>query len=69
MASSKYQTLKLDFMDEAIAWEKICGPRGFPCCTPESDQIKLPLAIWGVGEPYVNDTSLNISEQLIMHLH
>ena len=28
------------------------------CCTPESDQIKFPLAIREVGEPYVNDASL-----------
>ena len=33
------------------------GPRGSSCCTPESDQIMCSLAIRGVCEPYVNDTS------------
>ena len=42
---------------------------GFPCSTPESDQIKIPLAIRGVGEPYANDVSLKISGQFIKHLH
>ena len=31
-------------------------------------QIKYPLAIWGVGEPYANDASLKISGQFIKHL-
>ena len=48
--------------------ENRSGPRGSPCCTPESDQIKFPLAIGGVGEPYANDASLKISGQFIMHL-
>ena len=33
-------------------------PRRSPCCTPESDQIKFPLAIRGVGEPYANSENL-----------
>ena len=71
VASSKYQTLILEFMDEAmsrIAREKRSGPRGSPCCTPESDQIKFPLAMRGVCEPYANDASLKISGQFIKHL-
>ena len=71
VASSKYQTLKLDFMEEAmsrIALEKRSGPRGSPCCTPESDQIKFPLAMRGVGEPYAKEASLKISGQFIKHL-
>ena len=42
VASSKYQTLRLDFMEKTmscIAREKRSGPRESPCCTPESDQI------------------------------
>ena len=31
-------------------------------------QIKFPLAIRGVGEPYANDTSLKITRQFIKHL-
>ena len=38
------------------------------CCTPESDQIKFPLAMRGVGEPYAKDASLKISGQFIKHL-
>ena len=34
----------------------------------QSDQIKFPLAIRGVGEPYANDVNVKISEQFIMHL-
>ena len=71
VASSKYQTLKLDFVEEAMSWiarEKRSGPGGSPCCTPESDQIKFPLAIRGVGEPYANDASLKISVQFVIHL-
>ena len=48
--------------------EKRSGPRGPHCCIPESDQIKFPLAIGGVGEPYANDASLKISGQFIKHL-
>ena len=48
----------------SIVKENICGPRGFPCCAPESDQINFPLAI-GVGEPCA---SLRISGQLAIHL-
>ena len=47
---------------------KRSGPRGSPCCTPESDQIKFPLAMRGVGEPYAKDTNLKISGQFIKHL-
>ena len=69
VASFKYQTLKLDFMEETMSWiarEEISGPRGSPCCTPESDQIKFPLAIRGVGEPYTNYGSLKISGQFVI---
>ena len=44
------------------------GPRGSPCCTPESDQIKFPLARGGVGEPYDKDASQKMSGHFIMHL-
>ena len=44
------------------------GPRGSPCCTPESDQIKFSLAMRGVGEPFANYASLKISGQFIKHL-
>ena len=41
---------------------------GSHCCTPESDQIKFPLAMRGVGELYAKDASLKISGQFIKHL-
>ena len=50
VASSKYQTLKLDFMEEAmsrIAREKRSGPRWSPCCT--QSQTKLSFH-WPYGE-------------------
>ena len=41
---------------------------GSPCCTPESGQIKIPLAMRGVCEPYAKDASLKISGQFIKQL-
>ena len=68
---TKHQTLKLDFMHEAmsrIAKENRSGPRRSSCCTPEAENIKFSLGIRGDGDAYDNDTSLKISGQLIMHL-
>ena len=67
-ALSKCKTLyNISFYCNVMACRIVL--RGFPCCTPKINHIKFSLAIGGVGEPYTNDTSLEISGNFMVHLH